>query len=179
MNVEMINIDSVVLDPRNPRKMSQSEFEDLQRSIDEFGFVECAVVNKRNMNVCSGHQRIRAARALGFTEIPVFFVDLDDQHQLALNVAMNKISGEFDNDMLAELLSTLDDDLLLLTGFDEDWADQLQPIPDIDEDKADDKIHEPKFTTDELRTLCKSLYPTQSEIILDFLRIVDERSDKH
>lgn len=173
-------IDSLTAAPYNPRTLSQSEFESLQRSLDEFGFVEPIVVNRKSGFIVGGHQRVAAARAVGIETVPVVFVDLDEQREKALNVALNKISGSFDNDMLAELLSGLDDDMVELTGFDENWADLLQPVPDLEDDEAKAKeAKAPKFTTDELRTLAKSLYPIQVSVILDFLSVVDERSDKH
>lgn len=126
MITEQIPIDQLQFAAYNPRTISRHEFESLQRSIDEFGFVEPVVVNRRNYVIVGGHQRVRAARELGHTEVPVYFVDLDEAHEKALNIALNKISGEFDTDQLAELISGLDTDLIELTGFDEKELQSLQ-----------------------------------------------------
>lgn len=180
LTIELVAIDLLKFDDKNPRKISQFDFEALQRSIDEFGFVQAVVVNKRNNVIIAGHQRARAAREIGLIEVPVTWVDVDEPRQHALNIALNKIGGEFDNDMLAELLQEMDDDLITLTGFDEDWPDLLQPAPlDFEPEEKEAKDKEVRFTTEQLRTLAKSLYPNHLPIIMDFLRIVDERSDKH
>lgn len=175
--VEMVPIAELKLDPKNPRTISTHEFESLQRSIDQFGFVEPVVANKRNMVIIGGHQRVRAAEVLGVTKVPVVWVDLDEKHQHALNIALNKISGEFDKDVLAELILTLDDELLSLTGFDESELEALQASPDFDEpeDEKPDKKGERKFTLEELLTLAKSLYPAQP-VIQEFLEKVSSAS---
>lgn len=175
--VEMVAAVDLKLDPKNPRTISAHEFESLQRSIDQFGFVEPCVVNKRNMVVVGGHQRLRAASALGIDRVPVVWVDLDEKHQHALNIALNKISGEFDKDVLAELILELDDELLSLTGFDESELESLQadPFDDEGEPKAD-KPKEKKYSLEELRTLAKGIYPAQADVILDFLEAVGRAS---
>lgn len=126
MQIENIPIERLKFASYNPRSISQHEFESLQRSIDEYNFVEPVVTNKRNMTIIGGHQRVRAAQALGLKTVPVVFVDLDDGREKALNVALNKISGEFDNDQLAELLHGLEPEDFDLTGFTEDELDALQ-----------------------------------------------------
>lgn len=111
----------------NPRKALQPgdpEFTALCRSIETFGYVDLVVVNVRDgANVIvSGHQRISAMKYLGETTAECIVVDLDEPEEKALNVAMNKISGEWDMEKLKELLKDIDLSGLdmTLTGFDED-----------------------------------------------------------
>ena len=73
-----------------------------------FGIVEPVVVNKRTGRIVGGHQRVKAAEAQGIEQLPVVHVDLDETQEKQLNIALNRISGEFDVDKLAELLKDLE-----------------------------------------------------------------------
>lgn len=97
----------------NPRKMSREAREGLRTSIDRFGLVQEIVVNRRTMHVVGGHQRLEVLAERGETEVPVALVDLDEDGERALNVALNnpKIQGEFTAD-LEDLLKETSDELL-------------------------------------------------------------------
>lgn len=113
--------------PYNPRKFSQKLLLSLEKSIREFGLVEPLVVNRRNMRVVGGNQRLAVLRKIGVKEVDVVFVDLDEPHEKALNVALNKISGEWDLALLRELLSELNVSAIdiELTGFDSHEVEEL------------------------------------------------------
>lgn len=111
-------ITSLIPAPYNPRKIDDMEMMKLRRSIETFGFVEPVVVNK-DMTIIGGHQRVKAAQAMGMTEVPCVMVDLPKDKEKALNLALNKISGEWDEAKLVELLKQLDDAGRVLSGFDE------------------------------------------------------------
>ena len=124
-------IDPAKLTPAdyNPRKISDHQAEALKRSLDRWGFVEPIVANKRTGKIVGGHQRVDAALALAVAKVPVHWVDLDEDSEKALNIALNKISGEWEDNRLAELLTELEQggqDLEDL-GFD---PDELQAIID-------------------------------------------------
>lgn len=157
MNTVLVPIDDLKFASYNPRTISTHEFESLQRSIDEFGFVEPVVVNRKSGTIVGGHQRARAAKSLGMTEVPVVYVELDDKKERALNVALNKVSGEWDDQLLQELLLGLDEDDLLLTGFDDEELLKLQDGWAAEEaDKLlDDKPKETRFTIGQLEDLYK------------------------
>ena len=82
--------------PYNPRLISEHDLEALGNSMKVFGVVEPVVVNRRSGNIVGGHQRVKAAEASGLDSLPVVYVDLDDQGERQLNLALNRISGEFD-----------------------------------------------------------------------------------
>ena len=111
--------------PRRALKPGDAEYEKLKRSITEFGYVEPVIWNKQTGNVVGGHQRLTVMRDLGITEIDCVVVDLDPMREKALNVALNKIQGEWDKDKLAALLTEFDGSEfdVTLTGFDA--ADEL------------------------------------------------------
>ena len=128
LEVELVSIDDLRPDPANPRRISAAELEALTRSVNEFGLVQPAVARREDKVVIGGHQRLLAARRLGYKTVPVIFLDLTIEQARLLNVALNNISGEFDNELLARLLADLGQtpDLdLALTGFDEDEIARL------------------------------------------------------
>ncbi|EGO7824993.1 ParB N-terminal domain-containing protein, partial [Enterococcus faecalis] len=112
--------------PRVELKPGMEEYEKLKQSILEFGFVDPPIFNKRTGSLVGGHQRVAVAKELGvFDEIEVSIVDLPIEKEKALNIALNKISGQWDEDKLVELLEELNTDELPLTGFNQEELDEL------------------------------------------------------
>jgi len=111
----------------NPRKIEPAELERLQRSLRYFGAVEPVVVNQRTNRIVGGHQRIKAAHAEGLKDFPVVWVDIDEPSEKQLNLALNRISGTWDDAKLRELLHDLDADGadFGLTGFDDEELSAL------------------------------------------------------
>ena len=126
MNINMVNIDTLIPAEYNPRielKPGMPEYEKLKNSIQEFGYVEPIIINDRTGRVIGGHQRINVLKDLGYKDVEVVHVDLDDAHEKTLNVALNKISGNWDAEKLEDLLRdiNLNTDLdVEFTGFDSD-----------------------------------------------------------
>ena len=144
MEIRTLNIDQLVPADYNPRKKlkpGDAEYEKLKRSLQEFGYVDPVIWNERTGHVIGGHQRLQVLIDSGETEVQVSVVDLDEDQEKALNIALNKISGEWDMAALAELLDELKrTDLdLALTGFDADEVDELfRKMQTTDEVKEDD-----------------------------------------
>ena len=116
MKIERMNIADLKPAKYNPRKDLQPgdpEYEQLKKSITAFGYVDPIIVNKRNNIVIGGHQRLKILTELGNKAVDVSVVDLDEKEEKALNVALNKISGEWDMPMLQDILFELNTD-----GFD-------------------------------------------------------------
>lgn len=113
--------------PYNPRTIDPPEFERLRASLRFFGVVEPAVANRRTGHLVGGHQRIKAAEAEGWADFPVHWVDLDPPSEKQLNLALNKISGRWDDEKLAALLRDLQTEGadLALTGFDDEELAKL------------------------------------------------------
>lgn len=108
--------------PRKDLKPGDPEYQKLKRSIEHFGYVDPLIWNKRTGNLVGGHQRLKVLMAeFGVKEVDVSVVELSPADEKALNVALNKISGEWNDVALAELLAELRDagDDATLTGFDE------------------------------------------------------------
>ena len=122
MEIVKKQIDSLIPAEYNPRKdltPSDPEYQRLKRSVEEFGYVEPVIYNKRTGVVVGGHQRLKVLKELGFREIDCVEIDIDETQEKALNIALNKISGSWDDVKLKELLTelkSLDYDVEL-TGF--------------------------------------------------------------
>ena len=126
--IENVPIDELRPDPANPRRISDDELESLTRSIREFGLVDPIIARREDKTVIGGHQRLVAARRLGLETVPVVYVDLSQEQARLLNIALNKISGTWDNELLARLMAELNDvpDVdLTLSGFDDDEIKKL------------------------------------------------------
>lgn len=112
--------------PRVELVPGMEEYEKLKQSILEFGFVDPPIFNKRTGNLVGGHQRVSVAKDLGLYEkVEVSVVDFPLNKEKLLNVALNKIDGKWDEVKLADLLSELDDDELVLSGYNEKELDKI------------------------------------------------------
>jgi DNA modification methylase len=113
--------------PYNPRKISAHDLSALRRSMRTFGVVEPVVVNRRTNRIVGGHQRVRAAQAEKMPSLPVAYVDLDETAERQLNLALNRIHGEWDDEKLQALLEELraGGADLDLTGFENAELDRL------------------------------------------------------
>ena len=96
-------------DPANPRRISDEELEALTRSIREFGLIDPIIARREDSVVIGGHQRLLAARKLGLKQVPVVLVDLSEEQAHLLKLALNRISGSWDQELLARLLGELKD----------------------------------------------------------------------
>jgi ParB-like chromosome segregation protein Spo0J len=71
IQIEQLPIGDLRPDPANPRRISDQELETLTRSISEFGLVDPIIARREDKTVIGGHQRLLAARKLGYKTIPV------------------------------------------------------------------------------------------------------------
>ena len=120
MEIETIVIEKINLAPYNPRKdlkPGDPEYQALKRSIAHFGYVDPMIWNKRTGNLVGGHQRFKILLEQGDRAVAVSVVDLDEQNEKALNLALNKISGEWDILKLGEILADMPQEVQELTGF--------------------------------------------------------------
>jgi len=116
-----------VYNPRKDLKPGDAEYEKLKRSIEQFGYVEPVIWNKTTGFVVGGHQRLKVLLDMGITEVECVVVEMDAEKEKALNIALNKISGEWDKDKLALLIADLQgaDFDVSLTGFEPAEIDSL------------------------------------------------------
>jgi len=134
----------------NPRKTLSPKspaYRKLKASLTEFGLVEPLIWNELTGRVVGGHARLRILKELGYTEVPVSIVRLDERREKALNIVLNnqEAQGRYDPSKLADLLEELAElPELEMTGFDETMlatlrmepAD-LEPPDEIDADRVE------------------------------------------
>ncbi len=135
ISIQYISIDVLKSAEYNPRSWDEHAKEKLKASIKQHGFCDPIIVNgssERKNIIIGGHFRTECARELGFTEVPVVYVNLTLEQEKALNLRLNRTGGEWNFEMLKEF----DIGLLLDVGFDDQdlsniWDDIL-PIEDDD-----------------------------------------------
>lgn len=121
MKIETVNINSLISPDFNPRLMSEEEMNKLEMSLKNYGYIDPIIVNRYNNHIVGGNQRYEALKSLGYTDIDVIFIDEPDlNREKALNLALNKISGEWDTPKLETIIGELNSEGfdLDLTGFD-------------------------------------------------------------
>ena len=129
MEFKKLKIDSLIPAKYNPRKAlkpGDAEFEKIKNSITEFGYVDPIIVNS-DMTIIGGHQRWSVLKTLGYTEVDCVVIEIDKTKEKALNIALNKVTGEWNKELLADLikdLQSLDYDVSF-TGFDPPEIDEL------------------------------------------------------
>ena len=125
--------------PRKKLKPGDKEFEKIKNSITEFGYVEPIIVNS-DMTIIGGHQRATVLQTLGDNEIDCIVIEIDKTKEKALNIALNKITGEWNQELLADLIEDLQksDFDVGFTGFEPPEIEQLF-----------NKVHDKKIKEDD------------------------------
>lgn len=146
MEMETIKITDLKPAEYNPRRISDEDYQKLKNSISTFGLVDPIIVNLKNMHIVGGHQRydvlleehmldndfLAELPMIKLGDVGFVFTDTnlsiaDDDHEKALNLALNKISGEWDEQKLQPLLEELELSPIdiQLTGFSEPELEEL------------------------------------------------------
>lgn len=141
MEFEKITLDEIIPSEYNPRIISEDELEKLEKNIKEFGIVDPIIINLQNMHIIGGHQRYEVLRKIAGTDTDYENIELklirlgnigwvfnetdlnikDETHEKALNLALNKISGDWDYSKLDLVLEDMKNEHfdIDLTGFDD------------------------------------------------------------
>lgn len=153
MKADKIKFNDIIPAEYNPRKITPDDFEKLSNSIKEFGFVDPIIINLKNNNIIGGHQRYKVLKNMNLSELNLVRLgdigwvypegELEvksDSEEKALNIALNKISGEWDNSKLESVLESLSNsDNIELSGFEK-----------LDSDEYDDlNLEDYSYTTSE------------------------------
>lgn len=133
INIVEVPINELKASDYNPRKHSKEQADQLKESIKKFGLVDPAICNSapERMNVIiGGHFRVGVAKELGYQTMPVVYVNIPDiEKEKELNIRLNKNTGEFDLDLLAQF----DESFLADVGFDSEEIDDIFPTEDNSE----------------------------------------------
>lgn len=145
MNIRKVAVSKINPAKYNPRKdlkPGDPAYEKLKRSMTEFGYVEPIIWNEETGNIVGGHQRYKILLEEGHDEVECVVVKLSSEREKALNVALNKVTGDWEFEALADLIKDLEaqDFDVTLTGFDaaeiEDLFSQIHD-KDVNEDDFD------------------------------------------
>ena len=142
MEFKKLKINALIPASYNPRKKlkpGDAEYEKIKNSITEFGYVDPIIVNS-DMTIIGGHQRWSVLKALGYDEVDCVVIEIDKTKEKALNIALNKVTGEWNKELLSDLikdLQSLDYDVSM-TGFEPPEIDELFNDVHSKETKEDD-----------------------------------------
>lgn len=147
MKMEKRRLSELVPADYNPRKAltpEDEEYQKIKRSIEKFGYVDPIIINQDG-TIIGGHQRRTVLLDMGFDEVDVIVVSLEKDDEKALNVALNKISGEWDEKALKDLLVELDlsEYDFTVTGFSQKELDDLIELSDFESE-----VHEDNFDSE-------------------------------
>jgi hypothetical protein len=141
-----VPLDDLTLYPGNAR---QGDIGALSESLRLNGQYRPVVANRRTSHVLAGNHTVKAAGALGWDEIAVTWVDVDDEHAARIVIADNRASdlASYDDGLLLAALEQLPD--LDGTLYDSDDVDRLRyigsgPVADVPPDDGADPLAVPK-----------------------------------
>ena len=142
--MDLKDINPAKYNPRVQLKPGDQEWDALKNSLDRFGVATPLVVNETTGNLVSGHQRLAVLKQSGETRVEVVLIQMDEDKEKLLNVALNKIEGEWDEEKLKELFDEVGDEDIKFTGFTEEDIEALYDgeEPDYDEDEESEEREE-------------------------------------
>ena len=152
MEIHKVPINTLTSPDWNPRQITEEELTKLETSLKEFGYIEPIIVNDVNNHIVGGNQRCKALRQLGYEEVDVVYVHIEDlAKEKACNVALNKISGDWDNDKLKVVLEEIELSPIdiSLTGFDDI---ELTEMEIYEEPSMEDIVEDDYEVDDEIET---------------------------
>lgn len=159
MKIEKVKLSDLNSPSWNPRYITDEDFKKLKNSLETFGYVDPIIVNKHNMNIVGGNQRYQALKKLGYKEIDVVFINEPNlDKEKALNISLNKISGDWDTEKLNMLLEEikLSEVDVTLTGFDDteikEFDENINDEEETFEDVEDES--EPSLETYQIIITC-------------------------
>jgi len=162
LTTKQYDVSNLIFAEYNPRELTKDQHQDLKDSITRFGFVDPLIVNthKERKNILvGGHQRLKIAKELGYKDVPCVEVDLTPDKEKELNVRLNKNTGQWDWDALA---NHFDVGELIDWGFNEDELQFNEPeeinglIEDDEVPEVEESITQPGdlWILGEHRLLC-------------------------
>jgi len=124
----------------NPRQLTTKQYSDLKASLERFGFTDPAIINTRKSRknyIIGGHQRIKVWQEMGNDTAPCVEVDLSEKEERELNIRLNKNTGKWDYDILA---NEFDVDDLMEWGFEDFELDVTveEPEPEAEDDNYEE-----------------------------------------
>jgi len=183
---ELVDVELLKVDGENPNRMSPRRFEALKKSISRYGFV-VPIITNRDLVVADGEHRLQAAKALGFKQVTVVRLPVDEVDRRLIRQVMNKLRGEHDlfldaeeyyrivcgdkRDLLKALVNETDlriDNLLKLrepaSFSDEDLKALAEKFSSRVESNRLDSEHERDRPGEALTLKCSVEFSTRAEV---------------
>lgn len=146
--MKISEITPAAYNPRVNLKPGDEQYEALKNSLERFGVAAPLIVNKSTGTLISGHQRLNVLKANGVEEVEVVLVELDEEKERLLNIALNKIEGDWDYGKLEALFNEISPDDIKFTGFSENEIENLfgnsENIEGMTSDNTDEETSEDK-----------------------------------
>lgn len=137
LHVQQVKINELKPGEYNPRKWSDEQLAKLRESLEKFGVVDPLIVNShpsRQNIVVGGNMRLKVLKGMKYTEVPVAYINLDEEKERDLNIRLNKTGGDWDLDLLKEF----DESLLEDIGFSSEELDDIFIDDDLEEKNSFD-----------------------------------------
>jgi len=167
MKTKEYKVDSIIFAEYNPRQMTESQHKDLKDSMQRFGLVDPLIINthKERKNILvGGHQRLRIAKELGYQSVPCVEVELSPDKERELNVRLNKNTGEWDYDALANYFDV---------GELTEWGFTDENLFPFDQD-YDTDFSLPDGDKEPFQQMTFTLSDEQAEIVKDKLKLAKQ-----
>ena len=139
MNTATMKLTEIKPAKYNPRvvlKPGDDEWSALSNSLERFGLVEPLIVNTTTGLLVSGHQRLNVLKSMGVEEAEVVLVELDEEKEKLLNIALNKIDGDWDFHKLEAVFDEISAEDIKYTGFS---TDELQELFEVEAPEFEDE----------------------------------------
>lgn len=186
LQVQQVKISELKPSEYNPRKWSEDQLQKLRESLEKFGVVDSLIVNSnpsRQNIVIGGNMRLKVLKDMKYTEVPVVYINLDEEKERDLNIRLNKTGGDWDLDLLKEF----DESLLGDIGFSSEELDSIFIDNDLEEKNSFDLKKElRKLDIKEISVQKGDIYQLgdsrlmcgDSTILEDFAKLMgEERAD--
>ena len=167
MKLETVKLSELIMPDYNPRTITDEAMESLKTSLKEFDYIDPIIVNRVNNHIVGGNQRYLALKSLGYTEIPVIFIDEPDiNREKAINIRLNNNSGEWNKEELETILYDLklDDFNIELTGFSDICLESFDENENYEFENKEETIKEYELPKEVFKLLITFDNETDQEI---------------
>ncbi|MCC8157478.1 MAG: ParB N-terminal domain-containing protein [Oscillospiraceae bacterium] len=167
--MKIADLHRAAYNPRVDLQPGDEEYETIKKSVSTYGLVQPIVWNERSGTVISGHQRLTVLEDMGETEADVSVVDLSDIQEKQLNIAMNKVTGEWDDRKLSDILTELGDEAPD-TGFTLPEIDVLKNELESFFDDQPDEPEQPETGIEDTFLITLSFYKDDEKDLKAYIK---------
>ena len=179
MKIKNYPIEKLIEAEYNPRRLTEDQFQQISDSIKRFGIVDPAIINthkERKNIIVGGHQRIKVAKKLGIKEMPCVEVSLTPDQERELNIRLNKNTGEWNYDILANYFDIHDLEDWGFSDFELNFSniDEEIDYSIVDEENLDDELAQ--LQNESKKAVCIEFHPEHYEEANELIKFWREQS---